>query len=89
MAHINNSLIPLVIGDNLNDIILGYKFDTYNKILSTIKRQKKYYLSVVDEITNIDICNKMNKIVDELTDLIISIEFMTNKSKYLPQLAAS
>ena len=31
MAHINNSLIPLVIGDNLNDIILGYKFDTYNK----------------------------------------------------------
>lgn len=79
MAHINNNLIPLVIGDNLNEIILGYKFDSYNKILSTIKRQKKYYLSVVDEITNIDICNKMNKIVDELTDLIISIEYKLNE----------
>ena len=79
MAQINNSLIPLVIGDNLNDIILGYKFDSYNKILSTIKRQKKYYLSVVDEMTNIDICNKMNKIVDELTDLIISIEYKLNE----------
>ena len=79
MAQINNNLIPLVIGDNLNDIILDFKYNGYNKICTNIKKQKNYYLTVIEEINNIDIVNKMNKIIDELTNLIVMIDYKLNE----------
>ena len=81
MAQINNSLIPLVIGDNLNEIILGYKYESYSKIVSTIKRQKKYYLTAVDEITNLDIINNMNKIIVQLDNLALLVDYKLNEIK--------
>lgn len=61
MTTINNNLVPIIIGDNLNNIVLEYKAEQNNKILVNVKKHKKYFLNKIEEITNMELINIMEK----------------------------
>ena len=44
MSSIDNNIIPILSGENLNMIVLDYKEEQHKKIISNAKRHKKYYL---------------------------------------------
>ena len=41
MTTINTTITPIIIGKNLNNIVLSYKQEEYEKYLSTLNKQKK------------------------------------------------
>ena len=51
MSFIDNNIIPILSGENLNMIVLDYKGEQYKKTISSAKRHKKYYLEKIEEIT--------------------------------------
>ena len=44
MSFIDNNIIPILSGENLNMIVLEYKEEQYKKIISNSKRHRKYYI---------------------------------------------
>ena len=52
MSFIDNNIIPILSGENLNMIVLNYKEEQYKKIISNSKRHRKYYIEKIEEITN-------------------------------------
>ena len=52
MSFIDNNIIPILSGENLNMIVLDYKEEQYKKIISNSKRDRKYY------IEKIELCNR-------------------------------
>ena len=59
LDFIDNNIIPILSGENLNMIVLDYKEDQYKKIISNSKRNRKYYIEKIEEITNEKIINLM------------------------------
>ena len=57
MSFIDNNIIPILSGENLNMIVLDYKEEQYKKIISNSKRHRKYYIEKIEEITNEKIIN--------------------------------
>ena len=74
MSFIDNNIIPILSGENLNMIVLDYKEEQYKKIISNAKRHKKYYLEKIEEIKNEKIINLMENIINNLSELIMDIE---------------
>ena len=74
MSFIDNNIIPILSGENLNMIVLDYKEEQYKKIISNSKRHKKYYIEKIEEITNEKIINLMENIINNLSELIMDIE---------------
>ena len=65
MSFIDNNIIPIISGENLNMIVLDYKEEQYKKIISNAKRHKKYYIKKIEEITNEKIINLMENIISK------------------------
>ena len=74
MSLIDNNIIPILSGENLNMIVLDYKEEQYKKIISNSKRHKKYYIEKIKEITNEKIINLMENIINNLSELIFDVE---------------
>ena len=74
MSFIDNNIIPILSGENLNMIVLDYKEEQYKKIISNSKRHRKYYIEKIEEITNEKIINLMENIINNLSELIIDVE---------------
>ena len=74
MSFIDNNIIPILSGENLNMIVLDYKEEQYKKITSNSKRHRKYYIEKIEEITNEKIINLMENIINNLSELIIDVE---------------
>ena len=79
MSFIDNNIIPILSGENLNMIVLDYKEEQYKKIIYNSKRHKKYYLEKIEEITNEKIINLMENIINNLSELIIDVEDKLNE----------
>ena len=79
MSCIDNNIIPILSGKNLNMIVLDYKEEQYKKIISNAKRHKKYYLEKIEEITNDKIINLMENIINNLSESIIDAEDKLNE----------
>ena len=74
MSFIDNNIIPILSGENLNMIVLDYKEEQYKKIISNSKRHRKYYIEKIEEITNEKIINLMENIINNLSELIMDVE---------------
>ena len=74
MSFIDNNIIPILSGENLNMIVLDYKEDQYKKIIYNFKRHKKYYIEKIEDITNEKIINLMENIINNLSELIMDVE---------------
>ena len=79
MSFIDNNIIPILSGENLNMIVLHSKEERYKKIISNAKRHKKYYIEKIEEITNDKIINLMENIINNLSKLIIDVEDKLNE----------
>ena len=79
MSSIDNNIIPILSGENLNMIVLDYKEEQYKKIISNAKRHNKYYIEKIEEITNEKIINLMENIINNLSELIIDVEDKLNE----------